>query len=161
MGLSVAWGVGIRAGSPKADAQVSPYCDGSRGRNNLQSLLDTTPPKRVPVLWDGSAPAPSIGPFQAGHTDGKISEIPLWRDCRPARATAMLPNRPKEENHALLGLGVSRRRINCWSLWFCRCRRCCRRNCQGAVYHFPGAIPDLVVGASRAGTCCTMMESRL
>src|SRR5579864_115903 len=28
-------------------------------RNNLQSLLDTTPPKRVPVLWDGPAPAPS------------------------------------------------------------------------------------------------------
>lgn len=27
--------------------------------NSLQSLLDTTPPKRVPVLWDGSAPAPS------------------------------------------------------------------------------------------------------
>ena len=31
----------------------------SCGRNNLQSLLDTTPPKRVPVLWDGPAPAPS------------------------------------------------------------------------------------------------------
>jgi len=28
-------------------------------RNKLQSLLDTTPPKRVPVLWDGLAPAPS------------------------------------------------------------------------------------------------------
>jgi hypothetical protein len=26
---------------------------------NLQTLLDTTPPKRVPVLWDGPAPAPS------------------------------------------------------------------------------------------------------
>src|SRR5215469_15729309 len=26
---------------------------------SLQSLLDTTPPKRVPILWDGSAPAPS------------------------------------------------------------------------------------------------------
>jgi hypothetical protein len=26
---------------------------------SLQSLLDTTPPKRVPVLWDGPAPAPS------------------------------------------------------------------------------------------------------
>ena len=30
-----------------------------RGEINLQSLLDTTPPKRVPVLWDGPAPAPS------------------------------------------------------------------------------------------------------
>ena len=28
----------------------------------LQSLLDTTPPKRVPVLWDGLALAPSKGP---------------------------------------------------------------------------------------------------
>jgi uncharacterized membrane protein YtjA (UPF0391 family) len=28
-------------------------------RINLQTLLDTTPPKRVPILWDGSAPAPS------------------------------------------------------------------------------------------------------
>jgi hypothetical protein len=30
--------------------------------SSLQSLLDTTPPKRVPVLWDGPAPAPSLGP---------------------------------------------------------------------------------------------------
>src|SRR5205085_10508096 len=30
-----------------------------RRQNQLQSLLDTTPPKRVPVLWDGPAPAPS------------------------------------------------------------------------------------------------------
>jgi len=29
------------------------------GASSLQSLLDTTPPKRVPVLWDGPAPAPS------------------------------------------------------------------------------------------------------
>ena len=35
-------------------------------RINLQTLLDTTPPKRVPVLWDGPAPAPS-----------KRSEVPL------------------------------------------------------------------------------------
>ena len=29
-------------------------------RTSLQSLLDTTPPKRVPVHWDGLVPAPSI-----------------------------------------------------------------------------------------------------
>ena len=41
----------------------------SESPNNLQSLLDTTPPKRVPILWDGSAPAPSTGTDRAAGAE--------------------------------------------------------------------------------------------
>ena len=45
-------------------------------QTSLQSLLDTTPPKRVPVLWDGPAPAPSSG--TATHLkEYKVSSIRL------------------------------------------------------------------------------------
>ncbi len=47
--------------------------------NNLQSLLDTTPPKRVPILWDGSAPAPSQDPSSA--TGNRIPRIQTPSDA--------------------------------------------------------------------------------
>src|ERR1700684_4101211 len=50
-------------------------------QNSVQSLLDTTPPKRVPILWDGSAPAPSTLPRATGMA------LPQYKLIRISRAS--------------------------------------------------------------------------
>ncbi len=50
---------------------------------SLQSLLDTTPPKLVPVLWDGPAPAPSEG-IRYSSQPFKIADERPEQQCKAA-----------------------------------------------------------------------------
>src|SRR5215469_17409788 len=74
----------------KQKIQSSRYCECPGTQTTLQSLLDTTPPKRVPVLWDGPAPAPSLSepkyltpfvfPLFPGDSPEAISESVVQRE---------------------------------------------------------------------------------
>src|SRR5215469_15200348 len=79
----------------KQKIQSSRYCECPGTQTTLQSLLDTTPPKRVPVLWDGPAPAPSKRTFAS--TAPQLVEYALggWR-CY-ARPRILQPTVPSRE----------------------------------------------------------------
>jgi hypothetical protein len=80
----------LKAGQEMSDLgpkiQVLQYCDPHGRQTSLQSLLDTTPPKRVPVLWDGSAPAPSKERFPPPrHTAVDPAAYMVGRICSRPR----------------------------------------------------------------------------
>src|SRR4051812_48299054 len=111
-----------------------------RGQNKLQSLLDTTPPKRVPVLWDGPAPAPS----KRGLYRTTNLQIPLSMDGVLRLGALFWPGKfPKEAKHALLGIGVPGHRAHCRSfgLYGSSGRFC--RDCEGTLHHLPRALSGL------------------
>src|SRR5215469_16773382 len=133
----------------KQKIQSSRYCECPGTQTTLQSLLDTTPPKRVPVLWDGPAPAPSKG---SRNTVTPLDSYSLGTICRLTTGVydrAELDWRRKA--HALLGAGVSGRGVG---------RRGARiyghsggggRHSETALCGVPGFVPSIVADAHRQG----------
>src|SRR3954465_12159893 len=126
-----------------------------RAQNKLQSLLDTTPPKRVPVLWDGSAPAPS----------SRSSLLQQSWSANTARARFVGPaasiriTRRKfreEENYALLGASLLGRCVDCRSPWFYWSCRGIGRYRQDTVHHFSRAVPHFACHALCKGNHSTL-----
>ena len=114
------------------------------GRASLQSLLDTTPPKRVPVLWDGPAPAPS---FRYSRSDSGIHGLFDF-----LVVTVCLTWQPWRKSYALLVVGIFGHRDNCRGIGVRRGGGCRSRYRQAALRDLPDPVPDISDHAPGART---------
>ena len=125
-------------------------------RNKLQSLLDTTPPKRVPVLWDGSAPAPSeSSPTASSPPEYRFA----WMESVLCDFYSQSQS-PRRREYALLGFGVLGYRIDCRGVrlhW--RCNRL-SRHCEDIVHRLLGAVSDFSGYAFGQRACLTSLDGR-